>query len=227
MKMNAPGMISIVADDREARSDVVYVLRGCEDVSVSMRRLPVGDYQIDGGLLIERKTLLDLAQSVKDGRLFRQACRLAAAPRRAVVILEGTSKDLASSGMRREALQGALITLTVFLGLPLLRSQGAKETARLMVYVARQGRALAWGGLPRHGVRPKGKRGLQFHILQGLPGIGPERARRLLEAFGTIEAIITAEEEVLCEVTGIGRGTAQAIRWTVRERRADYHSLPE
>jgi len=227
VKTGIPGIIAIAVDDREVRSSVPDILRGREDVVVSVRRLPLGDYEIDGGLLIERKTLLDLAQSLKDGRLFRQAWRLAEAPQRGIVILEGTSRDLVSSGMRREALQGALITLSVFLGLPLLRSQDAAETARLMVYAGRQGRALARGGLPRHGMHPKGKRGLQFHILQGLPGIGPERARRLLEAFGTVEAIITAEEEALCEVTGVGQGTAKAIRWAVQERRADYGWLPK
>jgi len=39
-------------------------------------------------------------------------------------IPEGTAADLAGSGMRREAIQGALIGLTLYLGIPLLRSQG-------------------------------------------------------------------------------------------------------
>ena len=35
--------------------------------------------------------------------------------------------------MRREAIQGALITITIVLGIPLLRSKDARETARLIV----------------------------------------------------------------------------------------------
>ncbi len=54
-------------------------------------------------------------------------------------------RAMGTSGMRCEALQGALITLTVHFGNPLLRSRDPQETVRLMVYVARQGRAIADG----------------------------------------------------------------------------------
>jgi len=89
-----------------------------EAISVTVKRLTCGDYEVGERLLFERKTLADFAVSVKDGRIFRQGCRLAQSPRRGIIILEGTGNDIASSGMRREALQGALITLTVFLGIP-------------------------------------------------------------------------------------------------------------
>ena len=39
--------------------------------------------------------------------------------------------------MRREALQGAIVSLTLVFGLPVLRSFGPEETARLMVDAAR------------------------------------------------------------------------------------------
>ena len=124
--------------------------------------------------------------------------------------------------MRREAIQGALITLTLFLGIPLLRSRDLHETIRLLLYAARQGRAVASGALPRKGRRYKGKRRVQAHILQGLPGVGPERAKRLLDQFGSIEAVVTANEEELTAIQGIGRGTAQAIRWSVEEALTPY-----
>jgi ERCC4-type nuclease len=119
--------------------------------------------------------------------------------------------------MRRESLQGALITLIVFLGLPVLRSLDPRETVRLMLYAARQGRAMATGALPRRGKRPRGKLRTQLHILQGLPGVGPERARLLLEAFGSVEAVLSASEEALRSVDGIGLSTAERISWAIRE----------
>jgi excinuclease UvrABC nuclease subunit len=63
---------------------------------------------------------------------------------------------------------------------------------------------------------------VQSRILQGLPGVGPERARRLLDRFGTIEAVIAAPAEGLAAVPGIGKGTAEGIRWAVREAAAPY-----
>ena len=124
--------------------------------------------------------------------------------------------------MRREAIQGALVTLTLFLGIPLLRSMDPEETASLMLFAARQGRAVVSGAQPRQGGRPRGKARVQSRILQGLPGVGPERARRLLDRFGSIEAVIAAPADALVSVPGIGPGTAEAIRWAVQETAGPY-----
>lgn len=220
--MDSNELIDVVVDDREAGSGIADLLRARGDVTVRVERLVLGDYRIDERLLVERKTLPDLVQSIKDGRLFTQGCRLADAECWTAVILEGTVRDLAGSGMRREAIQGALITLTLFLGIPLLRSRDEDESARLMLYAARQGRVAATGALPRKGRRPRGKLRVQTRVLQGLPGVGPGRARRLLERFGDLETIMSAGITDLASVEGIGRGTAQAIRWAVTEGRGCY-----
>jgi ERCC4-type nuclease len=119
--------------------------------------------------------------------------------------------------MSWEALQGALVTVSVFIGLPVLRTRTVEETTRTFLYTARQARALVQSSLPRHGYRPKGKAALQRFILQGLPGVGPELARRLLQRFGSVQAIITAGESELTMIDGIGGKTARRIRWSVEE----------
>lgn len=215
---------SLLVDDRELRGPMREALARCRSLEVEVGRLAVGDYVVDGALVCERKTLSDLALSIKQGRLFSQALRLAGADKPAALILEGTSADLAGSGMRWEAIQGALITVSLFMGLSLLRTRGPDETVRTFLYAARQRRAIAYGALPRRGRRPRGKAALQAHILQGLPGIGPERARRLIEHFGSVEAALAAGIEALGEVPGIGRGTAEKIRWAVKESRAEYRA---
>jgi len=207
----------IVVDDRETRCGILEILETIESVTVTIKRLTCGDYEVGGKLLFERKTLVDLAASIKDGRIFKQGCKLAQSDKRSIIILEGTSNDLVSSGMRRESIQGALITLTVFLGIPLLRSRNLQETANLMLYTARQNQSITSGALYRHGVRPRGKRKTQLHILQGLPGIGPERALTLLDRFSTVEAVLTASAEELAMIKGIGKHTAESIQWAVHE----------
>lgn len=207
----------VVADDREKRCGVIAALRAMDDVTVSVRRLAQGDYLVDGRLLVERKTVRDFCVSLMDGRLFRQARRLAASKDRAVYIVEGAQTNAASFGVRRESLQGAILSLTVLFDLPLLRSTGPEETARLMGYVSRQMQRAGHIALPRAGYRPKNKRGRKLYILQGLPGIGPTRAMRLLDTFGSVEAVIGADEEELVEVSGISYGVARKIRQLVRE----------
>ena len=82
MPMEANQTFSIVADDRESAGAVLAALKRRDCVQLRLERLPVGDYRIDDTLLFERKTLLDLAASIKDGRLFAQGLRLAEAPLR-------------------------------------------------------------------------------------------------------------------------------------------------
>ncbi len=207
----------ILIDHREARTVTASVVSTMEDSLVEYVHLPVGDYQIDDTFLFERKTLGDFAVSIQDGRLFRQGLALARIPARmrGVLILEGTSGDLAKHGMGRESLQGALITITLLFGIPVLRSLNGEESARLMVYAARQAHTMASRALPRHGKRPRGKRKAQLSLLQGLPGVGPERAEALLARFGSVEGIFTAPPEELATVKGIGKHIAKQIRWLV------------
>ena len=214
--------INIAIDDREQSSGVPQALVAMENVTAVIRRLPLGDYEVDGRLLIERKTLPDFAVSVIDGRLFSQMTRLAKSPLKGVLILEGRSRDLHDTGIRREALQGALVTTSLILGIPVLRSLNPGETAQLIIFAARQLKFAAAGGLSRPGYRPKGKRKRQLYILQSLPGVGPARATRLLDHFGSVQKVLNASVESIAGVEGIGPETARGIQQIVREPQATY-----
>jgi DNA excision repair protein ERCC-4 len=109
--------------------------------------------------------------------------------------------------------QGAIITVSLVLGIPILRSRDPSETARLIVYAARQVESIAQGAVRRGGYRPREKERRQAFILQGLPGIGTHLAKRLLDTFGSVEAVILASSEELQSVDGIGQKSAEKIRW--------------
>ena len=151
--------------------------------------------------------------------------RLANSNSKCVLILEGMVSETAELGMTREALQGALITVSLILGIPVLRSKDPSETAKLIVYIGRQIESMAMGGVQRHGYRPKNKRKRQLFILQGLPGIGRERAERLLARFGSVEVAISASSGELQTVDGIGKSIADKIKWTVSEPVSPYYSM--
>jgi DNA excision repair protein ERCC-4 len=209
--------INIIADDREQKSEVIESLMGIENVEGCIKRLSMGDYKVDNRLIVERKTLKDFAVSIIDGRLFKQMLCLANSNSKAVLILEGTVSDTAETGMTREAMQGALITVSLILGIPVLRSKDPSETAKLIVFIARQIDSMAGGGMQRHGYRPKTKRKRQLFILQGLPGVGSEKAERLLARFGSVEAVISASSSELQTVDGIGKSIAEKLKWAVGE----------
>src|SRR6266576_1688362 len=168
---HAVRQVRILADDRERSAPVIEVLRNMNCVEVVSQRMKIGDYQINDWLF-ERKTLPDFAESIKDGRLFSQANRLLCAGPSVAFILEGKAGDLAQSRMRRESIQGALISLSLIYQIPILRSLDPCETAGLLLYAGQQLQRNRSEHIPRHGRRPKRRRRLQLYVLQGLPGTG-------------------------------------------------------
>jgi DNA excision repair protein ERCC-4 len=204
--------IQVVVDDRERPFEVVAELKRSDRVVVQIEHLLVGDYCIDGAVLIERKTAADFAQSLIDGRLFAQAGRMANAHLRPAYIIEGTSAEWSGLGVSQESLQGALVTLMLVFDLPVFRSSDPAESARLILYIGSQlVRLRDPGHVPYRQGKAKRKKSRQLRVLQGLPGVGPDRARRLLERFRTVRACFGASTAQLIEVQGIGAKTAAAI----------------
>ena len=209
-------MPTLIADYREQKSGVIQALELLTQKKVEVQSLPAGDYRI-GDLLFERKTLRDFAVSIQDGRLFRQAIRLAAGPEKGIIILEGSSADLRGTQMPREKLQGALITLSLVLGLPVLRALSPEETARLMLLASAQTERIDRKPIPKKGKRISGKEKWQVEVLQSFPGIGPDKAMRLIERFGSLRGVFSAGAESWQEVRGIGSGLAEKMEWILRE----------
>jgi DNA excision repair protein ERCC-4 len=204
--------VQIVVDDRERPSGVVAELEKLDGLVLKIEHLTVGDYCIDGAVLIERKTAADFAQSLIDCRLFGQAKRMASSSLRPAYIIEGTSTEWSVLGVSREALQGAMVTLMLIFDIPVFRSADPTESARLIVYTGAQlVRLRDPAYLPYRQAKAKRKKTRQLRILQGLPGIGADRAKRLLERFGTVRACFDAAKSELMKVDGIGPKTAAAI----------------
>ncbi|MCF8105816.1 MAG: hypothetical protein K9K64_10050 [Desulfohalobiaceae bacterium] len=217
----ASGRTVVLADDREGDNEVI---RALEAYGTCLRRtrLPVGDYCLDEELLVERKTLADFGASIVDGRLFKQAGRLVSATYASALVIEGTGQEAAKLRVSREAVQGALVTVSLVFGLPVLRSASAGETAWLMLTGVRQLRACRKGVLQRPGYKPRGRQKRQLYLLQGLPNIGRGKAETLLDTFGGVQAVMDASYEELIRVKGIGRETARGIREILKEPPALY-----
>jgi DNA excision repair protein ERCC-4 len=201
-----------VVDDRERPSGIPEELEKLSGIVVKIEHLTAGDYCIDGAVLIERKTATDFAQSLIDGRLFGQAKLMTTKPLRAAYILEGSSAEWFGLGLSREAMQGALVTLMLIFDIPVFRSSDPVESARLILYIGSQlARLRDPEHVPYRQAKAKRKKSRQLRLLQGLPGVGPDRAKGLLERFKTVRACFSASASQLMEVEGIGAKTAAAI----------------
>ncbi|HMP76494.1 MAG TPA: ERCC4 domain-containing protein [Kiritimatiellia bacterium] len=215
--------IQVVADDRERPSGIPGILTRQDDLDLRIERLPVGDYLVDEAVVIERKSAADFAQSIVDGRLFAQATRLTISRFRPALIIVGSAAEWSAIGVPRHAIQGALVTLMLIYDIPLFRAVDGEEAARLILYIGRQLARLRDPNLVTHRVaKSKHRRARQLRILQHLPGVGPERAFALLEHFGSVRACLSATEEDLGKIRGIGPTTARRIVETVKEPRTTY-----
>jgi DNA excision repair protein ERCC-4 len=214
--------VRIVMDDREAGTQVGQILLECEDVQVTVKRLPAGDYLVNERILFERKTLTDLFASIKDGRLFAQARRLATAPQPSALILQGTAREMAETHMQREAVQGALISLSLIFGIPVLRARDAAECVRIMMYAANQAGLTRAKRIRRFGNKISSKQQQQMNLLQAIPGIGPRKAAQLLLRYPSLQSLCEATAAQIAETEGIGQQTAQAIFNIVHEGRGIY-----
>ena len=110
------------------------------------------------------------------------------------------------------AFQGALISVTLVFGLPVLRSATPEETADLILYAANQLRRREVRPPRRRGSKVTGNRRRQILLLQAIPEIGPKKARILLNALGSPAAIASANLEALNSIERIGAKSARKIR---------------
>jgi DNA excision repair protein ERCC-4 len=211
-----PDLVHQVAvDHSESRSALLDAVRQSGVFEVRMAHLATGDYLIDDKVLIERKSVADFAASMVDGRLFPQVARLAHSCYRSLLLIEGPTPTLIPN-VHPHSLEGALVSIAVMWRLPVLHSSDSEQSARMLRFLADQVRGPHERVLCRFDRKPKRLASRRLFLLQGLPGVGPALAHRLLGHFGSIESVFTADASALAEVRGVGAKKAARIRKLVR-----------
>jgi Fanconi anemia group M protein len=201
----------LAVDHSEAHSGLLDAVRRSAGFEVQMARLAAGDYLIDNEVLIERKSVADFAASLIDGRLLPQVARLAHSRYRSLLLIEGPP-PASIPDVHPHSLEGALVSIAVMWRLPVLHSSDSEQSARMLLFLADQVRGPQQRVLRRFDRKPKRLASRRLFLLQGLPGIGPALAHRLLCYFGSIERIVTVDAATLAEVRGIGARKAARIR---------------
>ncbi|MEE2759366.1 MAG: helicase-related protein [Candidatus Thermoplasmatota archaeon] len=128
--------VTVSISQEEEKSALVVRLRQ-EGLTVEMIDIGVGDIKISDKILIERKGTRDFVDSLLDGSLLEQAALLVNAAPRAMLIREGNDL-LQHHAVSSQAIMGALATLTLDYGLPVVTSSDVSETARFIAVSARR-----------------------------------------------------------------------------------------
>jgi len=198
----------VYADDRENKVSKELSLM---DAIVKKKRLDVADFLVSERTAIERKEAKDFVDSIIDNRVFDQIQSLHQFEN-PVLIIEG--KDLYSHrDIHPNAIRGALASIAIDHSVSILWSNEIKGTAELLESLAKREQEENEKEVAvRGGKSPKTEKELQEFVVAGLPDVNTKIARRLLKEFGTIQKVLTATEEELKEVEGIGDKKARSIR---------------
>ncbi len=199
----------VVVDSRELASNVVKELLKY-NVLPKPEKLEVGDYIVSDRICIERKRIDDFIDSIIDKRIFEQASRLKKAYEKPIIIVEGNRY---SRNFNPNALRGAIISLIVDFGIPVIFSDSEEETASIIALLAKREQEEEKREIQIRGEKKiMSDREMQEYIVASLPYVNTVLARRLLEKFKTVENVFTASKEELLEVKGIGLKIADEIR---------------
>ncbi len=204
----------IVVDDRER---VIAKILHRKDVIVDIRRIEVGDFIISKRVVVERKTISDFVNSIIDRRIFKQIENMKEFYERPIIILEGIEDIYSVRNVHPNAIRGAIASISVDYGIPIIRTSNAEETAEMLIAIARREQSEK-KEISLHKKKPMTKAEIQVYVVSSLPMIGPNTAKRLLEYFGTIENVFTANVDELMKVEGIGKEKAKKMRELITSR---------
>lgn len=201
--------ITITADSRETRSGIPAKLEKLPGVTLHQAEMSSGDYLLAPGVAVERKAASDFVISLLEGRLFEQLARLVIEHERVIILVEGDIYATRSA-IAPEALDGALSYLALLSGASLIHSPSVARTPYLLHRMATHLQHGLGYLIPVRTSKPKGP-AAALYLLEGLPGVGPNLARVLLEHFGSPRAVFSASRESLLQVKGLGAKTADGI----------------
>ncbi len=204
--------ITIMADMREKHSGVIKALYD-EGALIDIKPLPSGDFLCSGRVAVEVKRAQDFVNSIIDGRLLQQLKALKQDFERPVMIIEGaTETDIyAVRNVHPNSVRGMMAAIAVSYGIPILHSKHPRDTAGLLMAIARRERDENAPEPSLHNKKPEMLHRQQEYLVASLPGIEVRLARALLQKFGSVSEIANASEEQLQKVDLIGPKKAAAI----------------
>lgn len=214
--------IDIIVDSREAakNKDIVEVLKR-RGVKVAISALTVGDYYLlapEGRkpILVERKTVMDFLNSIRDKRVWEQAKVLKEAEEVEevipVIILEGSLSAIEKfTKWRITAVLRILDELVLSWNIRIIPTPNKKSTIEWLIAKIKALGSPERKRPPKLRVKkkPMSVNEQILYVAEGL--VGPVLARKLLLHFKTLKNIANASVGELMRVEGIGEKRAKEI----------------
>jgi ERCC4-type nuclease len=195
-----------------------------------VQQLPVGDVwigntDISGAIIVERKTVADLEASLLDGRYREQRTRLLAfcaeKGARAMYMIEG-EMDRLGGRMTQESLQKILNRLMLRYGVPVYHTLNIDHTAKalgllqtqyVMDPTVFQAETLSYSDVTTFTKKGNKDDPKQFALaaLQQCPGVSVGIARAILEGCGTLEEVFKAHESQIAALKNGSRKVGPAV----------------
>jgi Fanconi anemia group M protein len=209
---NYDNNIKIFADYREKTTGTVKELVEL-GVNLKLEMLNVADYVLSERVGVELKTTEDFVASIIDGRLLDQLKNLKQSYPRPIIVIQGTQDIYSVRNIHPNAIRGMLATIAVSYGIPILYAKDEKDSAALLLVIARREQEETKKDFSPHADRkPMTLKEQQEYIVSALPSVGPNLARELLKHFGSVQAIFMSSEKGLQNVPGVGEKIARAIK---------------
>ncbi len=213
--------IKVFIDAREKGSKTMKELieLGC---TIELSKLDSADYLVSSRCAIEFKTTKDFVDSIIDGRLLEQTRSLKKNFERPILIIEGTEDIYSVRKVHPNAIQGMLATIAVSYNIPILQTRNFKETANLILIIAkREQQDIDKDFMPHSEKKTSSIKDKQEYIVSSLPNIGLKHAKELLSKFKSVKNVMNAEEKELKDVELIGEKKAKAIKEVIDEEYKD------
>lgn len=188
--------MTVIVDRREPTS--------FQEKADDVQELPYGDFHVVVGneqVYLERKTYGDCWNSLRSGRLDRQLYDLTTLKGNCGLILEKSYVPAHA----KSSLHAVMSKVNKMCwALPIIHTLNPVHTmAEVRAVEARLG-----NGSFRTITRPIEQvddSDARVRILAGIPGVGPKKARVLLETYGSVEAAIFSVDDWNTEVPGFGK----------------------
>lgn len=204
----------IIIDSREPHEviDPIRLFPAFVSSKVEIKTLAAGDCQIDD-ILVERKTISDLLASIADGRLFNQAVAMRWITEYCYLVICGPlawnqRQQIIGTNWRCHSVQGALLKVQE-LGVCVVHAADDNDYPATLAWLANRDLSEVAVVEPR---KQATKTTAEENVLMSLPGIGPERAIKLIEHFGTVANVLLALTSDVELPAGISDKTRSKIR---------------
>ncbi|RLI65658.1 MAG: hypothetical protein DRO88_03960 [Promethearchaeia archaeon] len=208
-EMNLDGNPYVMVDTRETASPITRILSEM-NVKVDLQTLPTGDYIVSQRCGIERKSIQDFVDSVKDGRLFNELIRLRSQFNHPILLLEGDIHRILT--LTRASVLGILTTIILKFQIFLIQTRDSHNSAEFIKALAvKEQKTLKKPFSIRFKKVPEQIDKQLEHIIAGIPGINLARAQDLLREFRNLRAIFNASPQDLQKIHQIGPVLAEKI----------------